>query len=65
MSTTEYRGYQIRPHLDNPTNYIIIVPGQGGKAPKMFEGMFTHRSTCHQLIDQYLETKNAKAVPKS
>lgn len=62
----EYKGYSIRPHVNNPKCYIISFRGQGGKIPQILDGMFTDRGTCRRNIDHYLEQKgNAKTSTKS
>lgn len=53
----EYRGYIVRPHLNNPRSLIIVSPGRGGKLPKVLEGLFTDRNTAYQAIDIYLAGK--------
>lgn len=63
--TEVYKGYYIRPHKDNPTNYIVVTVGKGGRAPKVLEGSFTSRGWAKNVIDQYLESKDAEAVTKS
>jgi hypothetical protein len=55
----EYKGYVIRPHLNNPRTLIIIVPGRGGKIPKVLEGLFTDRATAMKAVDVYLESKGS------
>lgn len=57
MSDQAYKGYVIRPHLNNPKSFIIIVPGRGGKIPKLFEGMFTSRGEAQKVINIYAESK--------
>jgi hypothetical protein len=54
-----YKGYEIRPHVNNPKSYIIITPGKAGKIPNLLQGMFTDRGIAKQVIDSYLETKGA------
>lgn len=63
--TDNYKGYFIRPHKDNPTNYIVVKAGQAGRIPKVLEGSFTSRGWAKNVIDQYLESKDAEAVSKS
>jgi len=57
MKQNEYRGYEIRPHMNNPRSLIIVSPGRGGKIPKILEGLFTDRFVAKQAIDCYLEAK--------
>lgn len=54
----EYKGYQIRTHLNNPRCYIIITPGKGGRNPKAFDGVFTDKGTAMRAIDSYLDSKD-------
>lgn len=61
----QYKGYYVRPHKDNPTNYIIVTVGRGGKIPKVLDGSFTSRGWARNVIDQYLESKDAEASTKS
>lgn len=63
--TDQYKGYYIRPHKDNPTNYIVVKAGAAGRIPKVLEGSFTSRGWAKNVIDQYLELKDAEAVTKS
>lgn len=63
--TESYKGYYVRPHKDNPTNYIVVVAGKAGRIPKVLEGSFTSRGWAKNVIDQYLESKDAEAVTKS
>lgn len=58
-----YRGYQIKPSPQIPTNYICVTDGKGGKIPDVLGGLFTSAGIIKQRIDQYLEgkeTDNAK-----
>jgi hypothetical protein len=61
----QYKGYYIRPHKDNPTNYIIVKAGTAGRIPKVLDGSFTSRGWAKGVIDHYLESKDAEASPKS
>lgn len=56
----EYKGYQIKPHKEVPTNYIIVTAGKGGKIPDVMEGLFTTRSIAMDVIDKYLASKVKK-----
>lgn len=65
---SEYRGYIVKPLKDSPKLLTISTAGQGGKIPKMLEGLFTSRLVAHGLIDHYLNTKeqeNGKKVRQS
>lgn len=55
----EYKGYEVRPHLNNPRALIIVSPGRGGKIPKVLEGVFTDRGAAYRAIDAYLNIKGA------
>ena len=55
----EYRGYQIKPHKQLPTSYVVATTGQGGKIPDVLGGLFTSTGLIKKLIDQYLEGKTA------
>lgn len=52
-----YRGYQIKPHPQNPKSYIAVTDGKGGKIPDVLSGMFTHPNLIKRIIDSYLESK--------
>jgi hypothetical protein len=60
MHIIEYKGYQIKPHAQNPTNYIVVTAGKGGKIPDIMNGMFTHPTLIKKLIDAYQESKPPK-----
>lgn len=53
----EYKGYDIKPHKEVPTNYIIVTSGKGGKIPAVMEGLFTTRVYAKDVIDKYLAVK--------
>lgn len=53
----EYKGYVIRPHLNNPRSLIIVQNGKAGKIPVMLQGLFTDRGLARQMIDLYTEGK--------
>lgn len=57
---TIYNGYQIKPHKEVPTNYIIVTDGKGGKIPEVMEGLFTTRQYAKDVIDKYLASKPKK-----
>ena len=57
MSITKYEGYDIKPHKEVPTNYIVVTSGSGGKIPKVLEGLFTSRAIAMDKIDSYLRSK--------
>lgn len=52
-----YLGYDIKPHKEVPTNYIIVTSGKGGKIPAVMEGLFTTRVYAKDVIDKYLASK--------
>lgn len=65
---TLYKGYQIKPHKEVPTNYVIVTDGKGGKIPDVMSGLFTTRQYAKDVIDKYLEEKeaqNGKTITKS
>lgn len=62
--TEQYRGYYIRPHKDNPTNYIVVTAGKAGRVPKVLDGSFTSRGWAKGVIDYYLEQRDAEASAK-
>lgn len=55
-----YKGYDIKPHKDVPTNYIIVTSGKGGKIPAIMEGLFTTVTYAKQVVDKYLASKPQK-----
>lgn len=55
-----YQGYDIKPHKEIPSNYIIVTSGKGGKIPASLEGLFTSVGLAKTLIDRYLEKKDTK-----
>jgi hypothetical protein len=61
----KYKGYDIKPHKEFPTSYIIVTEGKGGKIPRVMEGLFTSTAVAKQQIDKYAEAKgivSAQAV---
>lgn len=59
-----YKGYQIKPHKEIPSNYIIVTDGKGGKIPGVLEGLFTGTNLAKQHIDAYLDAKEEKHAKK-
>lgn len=57
---TEHKGYQVKPHKEHPTCYIVVTAGKGGKIPDCLIGMFTTRVLAKNEIDKYVETKPVK-----
>jgi hypothetical protein len=55
-----HSGYQIKPHKEVPTCYIIVVDGKGGKIPKTLEGLYTSPTLAMQHIDKYVDSKDKK-----
>jgi len=53
----EYKGYQIKPHKEVPTMYIVVTAGQGGKIPACLEGGFTTPTLAKEVIDSYTTKK--------
>jgi len=60
MHVIEYKGYQIKPHAQFPTSYIVVTAGRGGKIPDVMAGMFTSPTFVKTLIDMYLDGKPSK-----
>ena len=58
----EYNGYYIKPNKVTPSVYEIVTTGQGGKIPKVLEGMFTARHLAMFEIDKYLNEKKEVVV---
>lgn len=56
----EHKGYQIKPHKEVPSNYIVVTDGKGGKIPRILEGLFTSVGVARSRIDDYLTVKGAK-----
>jgi len=54
---TSYEGYDIKPHKEMPSSYIVVTSGKGGKIPVCLEGMFTSRAIAKEKIDVYLRSK--------
>lgn len=54
---TSYEGYDIKPHKEVPTSYIVVTSGKGGKIPNVLDGMFTSRAVAKDKIDTYLRSK--------
>lgn len=55
-----YEGYDIKPHKQNPTCYIVVTSGRGGKIPNMLDGLFTSPVYAKLAIDTYLAGKPKK-----
>lgn len=55
-----YEGYDIKPHKEIPTSYIIVTSGRGGKIPNVLDGLFTTPVYAKAAIDTYLATKVKK-----
>lgn len=53
----EYNGYQIKPHRETPTSYIVVTSGKGGKIPNVLDGLFTTPAYAKETIDKYLASK--------
>jgi len=66
----DYNGYQVKPHKDTPSHYVIVTAGKGGKIPDILSGMFTTKQIAKKAIDAYLlgkpkkETNNGEEVNK-
>lgn len=57
-----HKDYQIKPHKECPTCYIIVTDGKGGKIPDVLSGLFTSPSLAMENIDKYVESKIKKDV---
>ncbi len=55
-----YEGYEIKPHREVPTSYIVVTAGKGGKIPNILGGLYTTPNYAKEAIDKYLETKIKK-----
>lgn len=55
-----YEGYQIKPHKEVPTCYVVVTDGKGGKVPDMLTGLFTTPDIAKGMIDKYLNSKPRK-----
>lgn len=55
----QYKGYEVRPHINSPKHLIIVTPGKAGKIPNLLQGMFTDYRTAKEAIDIYTENKGA------
>ena len=58
----EYKGYYLKPNKATPSVYEIVTTGQGGKIPRVLEGLFTSRSLAMFEIDKYLDEKKEVVV---
>lgn len=56
----EYEGYQVKPHKEVPTCYVVVTAGKGGKIPDALSGLFTTTAIAKAEIDRYLATKPRK-----
>lgn len=59
---TIYKGYQIKPHAQIPTSYIVVTDGKGGKVPDVLTSLFTTAVYAKAAIDKYLDSKPTKEV---
>jgi len=59
---TIYKGYQIKPHAQTPTSYIVVTDGKGGKVPDVLTSLFTTAVYAKAAIDKYLDSKPTKEV---
>ena len=64
----EHAGYQIKPHKEYPSSYIVVTAGKGGKIPDILSGMYTSVGVAILAVDKYLidkpkkDTNNGEAV---
>jgi NCAIR mutase (PurE)-related protein len=56
-----HEGFQIKPHKQYPSSYIVVTDGRGGKIPNVLSGMFTSPKVAVETIDAYLAVKPVKA----
>jgi hypothetical protein len=56
----EYKGYDIKPHKEVPTCYIVVTSGKGGKIPDVLSGLYTTPVVAQAAIDKYLDSKPKK-----
>ena len=56
----KYRDYDIKPHKDTPSHYIVVTSGKGGKIPDVLSGMFTSTAVAKLFVDNYLAGKPKK-----
>ena len=59
-----HKGYQVKPHKETPTSYIVVTDGKGGKIPDCLSGLFTSTGLAKSEIDNYLSVKEAKDAKK-
>lgn len=53
-----YQGFIISTVPASPTLLKVATAGQGGKIPKVLEGMFTSHAAVQEIIDHYLASKS-------
>lgn len=53
----EFEGYQIKPHKEVPTNYVVVTAGRGGKIPDVLDGVFTTPTIAKNAITNYITSK--------
>lgn len=56
-----HEGYQIKPHKEVPTCYVVALDGKGGSVPAALDGLFTTPTLAVEAIDRYLNSKVKKA----
>lgn len=56
----EFEGYQIKPHKEVPTCYLIVTAGKGGKIPDVLSGLYTSPEWAKVAITKYLDSKPRK-----
>jgi NCAIR mutase (PurE)-related protein len=57
MTIRIHSGYQVKPHKEHPSSYIVVTDGKGGKIPDVLTGLFTSPTIAMQTIDRYLDSK--------
>lgn len=60
MKIIQHNGYDIKPHRETPTCYIVVTSGKGGKIPNVLDGLFTTPTYAKEAIDNYLNSKAPK-----
>lgn len=56
----EYKGYQIKPHAQFPSSYIVVTAGKGGKIPDILQSFYTSVGIAQVAISKYVDSKTPK-----
>lgn len=54
---TKFLDYDIKPHKEVPTCYIVVTSGKGGKIPDCLSGLYTSRTYASDAISKYVDSK--------